>query len=1367
MADIKTVQLLVNSEQAQNKLKEINKQLDIARQKKTEAFKMGDAKGIEVYSKEIKKLERQAAKMQTRAETITKTFKNLDKATPKELKATIKEINKELNSGKIERGSKEWEKLNEALIECNGELQKIKEESKAAGKLTDSIADFGTKWVGIIGSIQMGWEVLDKVRNSMGEYVSAYLDMAEAESQVTKYTGMTTEEVKELNEEFKKMDTRTSREQLNALAGDAGRLGITGKQGVLDFVEAADMINVALGEDLGEDAVKNIGKLAQLFGDDDKIGLKQAMISTGSVINHLGSISSASESYIVDFTGRLSSMAATAKMSQADVMGLAAVLDQGMVASEQASTALSSIIQKLYKDTNGMASAVGLNVQEFATLLKTDANEALMTWLDAVNKMGGMDVIAPLLGDLKLSGAGVSKTIATLAGNIDQVRSTQEEANKAFQEGTSILSEVEKANSTPLAQLEKAKNLARDASAELGEHLFPIITGGINTGTLFINILTTIIGYIKENWTTLLGITAAIGAYTIAVYAATIKEKALLAIETLKLQRDKARLAVTKASTVATTSLRIVSEACKIVYYRLTGQTIAMTAAQTALNAAMAGNPIGAVLKVVVTLVAALGSWFGITKLLNKATEQSTQLQEKQLSAIERAQEKAIENMAQERTRVEELVNIINSEAEAYDAKKKAMLALEKIVPGFKANISDEIKLTKENTAAIQTYIKQLENKAIAQAYYEELVELYKKRIPLANKVNKLLPGYKAAEKEMLDSYKNGTPTQYNRYGVDVDSRNAKFREATAEYQTAAKALLAVDNEISELKEKASEDGVKGFFNDLIVKDTTTGTGNYDFSDDSGNTNSTTKSETTSDPNAEQAKNIKKQAEKEINEQKIKYHQKEITEEELAAKTIEIEQEMYKQIRDLYQKDSAEWVENEEARLRKSTELAEQNKKEKEKVRVWSLRQAEIERDAELGQAKEALANGMLTYEEYKRAEAQIEKRYMEARIALAKEAGNDQEAEELELEMARKVNEEKFNQVKAYYEKAEEYRKEYFKQSGKARLEEEEKLLKEMVDAKVLTEEEAQKILKEIHKKYKDANDSPLGDADGLAGNVVNLGEMIDKLQDKLKKNEASWEDWGAVAVASLSMVGPAMQAASQLMQANMQAEEAAINKRYDAEIKRAGETTEKGKQLEEQKQKELAEIKEKYNKRSMVMEIAQATASTAMAAINAYASGAKVNVFLGPIAAAAALAAGAMQIAAIKKQHDAQAAGYYDGGFTGGSSYRRTAGVVHEGEFVANHRAVNNPNVLPVLRMLDYAQRNNTIASVSSADIAHAAGGANGQSAVAPVVIHETSRTSEALERLNEQLSAGIHASVNITGDDGIAKQWDRYNRMKRNAH
>ena len=178
MADIKTVQLIVNSEQANKKLDEINQKLDVAKQKKLDAFKVGDAKGIEVYSKEIQKLERQLTKAQTRGDTITRTLKGLDKATPNELKRTIRELMKDLNSGKVARGSKEWEALNEALRECNEELKKIKKESTAAEGLTKSIIKFGNDWVGIIGSIQMGWEIISNIKASGSAVVNAYAEMA-------------------------------------------------------------------------------------------------------------------------------------------------------------------------------------------------------------------------------------------------------------------------------------------------------------------------------------------------------------------------------------------------------------------------------------------------------------------------------------------------------------------------------------------------------------------------------------------------------------------------------------------------------------------------------------------------------------------------------------------------------------------------------------------------------------------------------------------------------------------------------------------------------------------------------------------------------------------------------------------------------------------------------------------------------------------------------------------------------------------------------------------------------------------------------------------------------------------------------------
>ncbi len=1344
MADIKTIQLIVNSEQAKSKIAELNKQLDVAKQKKLDAFRMGDAKGVEVYSKEIKKLERQLTKAQTRGETITKTLKGLDKATPNELKRTIRELTKELNSGKIERGTKEWDVLNEALSECNGELKKIKEESKAVAEIQEKsgniLTKWGDKWVGLIGSIQMGWEVLDKVRNIMGEYVSAYLDMAEAESQVTKYTGMTAEEVKELNEEFKKMDTRTSREQLNALAGDAGRLGITGKQGVLDFVEAADMINVALGEDLGEDAVKNIGKLAQLFGDDDKMGLKQAMISTGSVINHLGSISSASESYIVDFTGRLSSMAATAKMSQADVMGLAAVLDQGMVASEQASTALSSIIQKLHKDTSGMASAVGLNVQEFATLLKTDANEALMTWLDAVNKMGGMDVIAPLLGDLKLAGAGVSKTIATLAGNIDQVRSTQEEANKAFQEGTSILSEVEKANSTPLAQQEKLQEQLHNLKVQLGEELYPTWQAGMGMTSQMVSLLSTLISFLGQYGKQILAVTALLSSYKIAVVASTVATKAWGVVTGVAKAAQAAWHAVIGAGRVAIIAYT----------YGMRGATMATKA----FTAATKANPWGLLLTVVTTAVGAIWSFVAGTE---EAAEKTKDLEE--------LQKNAVAGYAAEEEKLKRLTSILDSNTESYDNKKKALEALKSIVKDYHGDLTTEGKLINDNRDAIDKYITSLKNQSIAKAVSammdEKAVELAKAQLKLKKKKFNLAAVDKELQKEMYQPkmvevhIPEGEGFYEETYMQDAHAgvRNAKLRERAIQEEAVTEAQKDVDRierEIKEIENWAKQQGgvFEAIFDSYITE---------------GNTppiTPTTTSSATTDPKAEAAKKLKETMEMEKAQAELRLRTGLSTQAEYDEAMLTAEQNYFNGMKSIYGSETKELIDAELG-------YHEAVKKHRMTFHDWSMKDLERQEREEQENALANYAHGTIGEEEYRKEMERIQVHYLRRRANMAKQYGDEEGAAKLNAQAEEAELSNQLNRRKKFEEEAVRMNQEYMKQSTAARKQAELNLLKELVAQGLIPKDKLDEYTAEIEKKFQDAATEVGGQMDPISSSVVGMMTALDNLSDKIKDGKAQWQDYAAAGVAALSMVTAIMSSASQLMQANYQAEEAALNKRYDADIEAAGKGTKRAQQLEEEKQRKLAELKTEAAKKAMPLEIAQATASTAMAAINAYASASKISPILGPIAAAAAVAAGALQIATIKKQHEAQMAGYYDGGFTGGNSYRRTAGVVHEGEFVANHNAVNNPNVLPVLKMLDYAQRNNTIASVSSADIAHAAGGANGQSAVAPVVIHETSRTSEALERLNEHLTAGIRASVSITGEDGFERQWDKFNRMKRNAH
>lgn len=303
---------------------------------------------------------------------------------------------------------------------------------------------------------------------------------------------------------------------------------------------------------------------------------------------------------------------------------------------------------------------------------------------------------------------------------------------------------------------------------------------------------------------------------------------------------------------------------------------------------------------------------------------------------------------------------------------------------------------------------------------------------------------------------------------------------------------------------------------------------------------------------------------------------------------------------------------------------------------------------------------------------------------------------------------------------------------------------------------------------------------------NYQNTMEKLKELYGNDKQNHAAYMQAKAQVTANFldnivqqtsaayNGINNILSSASAYAQACSDLEQAKISKNYEKQIAAAGNNSKKKKKLEEKRDKELAAAKSKANKKSMKIEIAQAIASTAMAAINAYSSAASIPVtgwVMAPIAAGMATAAGMLQIATIKKQHQAEAAGYYEGGYTGGTRYRKQAGIVHEGEFVANHNAVNNTSIRPALDLIDKAQRSNTVGSLTAEDISRALGAGGSASVVAPVVNVCNDNTevrqsldgvNSAVSRLNQTLEDGIDVELPIAGRRGIYRRLKDYQKI-----
>lgn len=731
--------VLLDDKQAKQTIALLEKQLEQVKQKKADTFNKGG--DTQAFDKEINRINASLKTLRTNQEQVNKTFNNLSSASYKELSATMKAVQKQLRSGAVDRNSEEWKRLQKKLKEVKSEMAAINNESKESigvwGRLRNTL---NTNW-GAITQIIIGYNTL---RDTIRKCAQAYADMEESMANVRKYTGQTDEEVRRMNEDFKRMDTRTAREQLNELAGSAGRLGITSKDMIEEFVDGADKINVALGDDLGEGAVDKIGKLAQMFGEDKTKGLRGAMLATGSAVNELAQNSSANAGYIVDFTADLSGVGIQAGMTQAQLMGLASALDQNMQEEATSATVFSQLITKMYQEPAKFAKIAGVEVTKFSNLMKTNANEGLMTFLSAMKSRGGFAEMAPMFEEMQLNGTRAVGVLSAVASHLDQVRTAQDLATQSYASGTSIINEFNVQNNTVQAQLDKAKKRFEDLTVELGEQLIPVTRYAISTLSIGIHVLSTLITFTFTHVKQLTIIGSAIAVCTALWYKETIAIKLKAAATTYAAAIDKAYIATT-------TLLRAAMVALQATWAYLTKGVQGYIVVMRAARLASLTNPWAALATVLTVVgVAVYGAVKAFTSY-NEAMRNSTQ-EAKNNRAVAEAQanlaKKVSDATLDERNKVDMLNKVIHSNAYTVDERRQAIAAMQKLVPEYHASISKEGKLYNDNQIAIQNYIKELENAAMAEAIYERKVEINKKKLELKLKESKIRHSLKAVDAE-------------------------------------------------------------------------------------------------------------------------------------------------------------------------------------------------------------------------------------------------------------------------------------------------------------------------------------------------------------------------------------------------------------------------------------------------------------------------------------------------------------------------------------------------------------------------------------------------------------------------------------------
>ncbi|WP_293526588.1 phage tail tape measure protein [Prevotella sp.] len=1243
------------------------------------------------------------------AKTYSRTVKvfidgaQIDNSVPA-IQKKIRELTRDVK--KMTIGTEEYNKtvksiseLNSILAEHKRAIRGVAEESKTLGQRLGGVADFFNKWY---YSLQTGLDALGGVTTTIRQCVKDYADMEEAMADVRKYTGQTAEQVHEMNEDFKRMDTRTSREQLNALAGAAGRLGITNQKMIEEFVDGADKINVALGDDLGEGAVDKIGKLAHMFGEDEKKGLRGAMLATGSAVNDLAQSSSANAGYIVDFTADLSGVAVQAGMTQAQIMGLASALDQNMQEEATASTVFSQLITKMYQEPARFATLAGEDVKEFTKLLKTNANEALLKFLSAMQATGGFDKMAPLFSEMKLEGTRAVGVLSSVATHLDQVREAQKVAFNAYNDGNSVIEEFNVQNNTVQAGIDKAKKQFLDLSVELGEKLLPLIQKGISTGSMAVKILSTVTNFVIAHRKALITLSTTIGTYVAGVKLSVLWKQRAIATEKLS-----AFWHAIQDKWLMTIMLR---------HAVLNGTMSKTVALQKMLNVVIGANPFGVFLAAITAVTTAL--------VLYRQKLDDTAIAQNKLSEI---RQEAASKVGEQETKIRALIEAAKDESMSMDDRRKAVAQLNKIIPGYNAQLDETTRKYKANDEALKDYLVSLQRKYELEGAKNELRrlggEIAKERIKLSK------------AQEDFDKAKD----RYNKVNNQTAYMPSTWQAGVGIATSTSNEVKAVEESNEKLRKLMAErEGIVNVYGEDLKADAvkSSGTGK-----DKGKGPGKKPGHYVSSEDAGKAAN------------KAEIEARKKMQKDLDAITAEYETRRTKAKEDYLKGEIA----TQEDYNRKIEDLQlEELKKKLEVAGLEPKKRAEIE--------KKILDYKVKLYDQLR----EIEQSF------------GDTEAEQLAHELD--TIKQKYDQDLA--------------------------LLNNLHDKKLISEEQYQADLLKLKERFtadtdkanKESGRRVISDAKATFDDLMESQRKanikagnIDE-QSQSDRTEA-WKGYLQKILDDTSLNG------EQRLAVQQEIEDADIDLTEDV-LKQKQDLTQKyndilcnvivqaGQQLGEQLGKVLMDEKANFKDflRGILTLMIDALEKTVLAA---RAASIAKNVSTLGFAGLAKAAVETALITAAFEMAKAAVGSFYTGGFTPAGPWDKPQGVVHSNEFVANRFATANPNVLPVLNLIDEAQRSGSVSRLSPDDIAAvipttqrkfasgamASGGrssagvsvAQGAMQAAPqdaALTAVLSRVVRSLNTLDRRFSTPIIAETYATGKRGTIEAERLVNKMKSNV-
>lgn len=375
------------------------------------------------------------------------------KASINELKQAYNQLSEELNQ------------LNTKSKEFNEKQKELKDLKKNIDNATGAISQQSKSWQTAVKNLTayVGlFQVFNAIKDTVTSAIKKNFEYSSSLTDIRKVSGLTMQDVNKLSEELAKIDTRTSVDGLAQLAYQGAKLGMGkyGVEGMKQFVAVADQINVAIGEEMGEEALPALSKMVETMGLIPKMGIEKAMLATGSAIFKLSSTSTSTSTNIVEFAKRLTGVSRTAGITTDQLLALGSASDSLFLMPEVSATAMSKFIVALQKNHNLIEKDLGIQQGTIKNMYAAGhAMDAIVLVLEKMRDKGNMNALGEIFKDLSSDGQRLITSMVTMSKNVDVLKDHLYESKEAFEEASAVTNEYKMQQQSAAGILDRANNL--------------------------------------------------------------------------------------------------------------------------------------------------------------------------------------------------------------------------------------------------------------------------------------------------------------------------------------------------------------------------------------------------------------------------------------------------------------------------------------------------------------------------------------------------------------------------------------------------------------------------------------------------------------------------------------------------------------------------------------------------------------------------------------------------------------------------------------------------------------------------------------------------------------------------------------------